>query len=58
MSTFIANVCSILEYGSVVLSGMVQSHINRIERVQDFFWSGCVPVAVYNWGTFFVQRLG
>ena len=37
MSTFFANVRSILEYGSVVWSGTAQSHIHRIERVQENF---------------------
>ena len=37
LSTYFANVRSILEYGSVVWSGAARSHIQRIERVQEKF---------------------
>ena len=37
LSTYYANVRSVLEYGSVVWAGAAQSHIQRIERVQEKF---------------------
>ena len=37
LTTYFANVRSVLEYGSVVWSGAAQTHIQRIERVQGRF---------------------
>lgn len=37
LSAYFANVRSILEYGSVVWNGAAESHIKRIERVQEKF---------------------
>ena len=38
LTTYYANVRSILEYGSVVWAGVAKSHAERVERVQHKFW--------------------
>ena len=48
LSTYFANVRSILEYCSVVWSGAARTHIQRIERVHGrSFWHGFVLDAVH-----------
>ena len=40
LTTYFANVRSVLEYGSVVWTGAAPTHIQRIERVQGKFYLG------------------